>query len=222
MTEKAAETETLRRLFRVFSAARGKGSSPVYEVLSEAVAGDDDLLDLLLSAPAEQRRPSLLFAAVNLLLAEDPGAGLAAYYPIHGGLRPPDSALAPAFAAFCAEHRGELARLLRDGSTQTNDIRRCVALRLGLDYVRRRWPGALALVEGRAGPAPGSTCCSTGTAIAFTRRTLRERPTRTLRERRQSEPTPISGGSLRPATRPTTSAGCPPDHPRRALLAGRG
>jgi hypothetical protein len=150
MSERAAETEKLRRLFRVFAAARGHGLSPVYEVLSEAVVTDDAVLDLLLSAPAEQRRPSLLFAAVNLLLAEHPGAGLAAYYPIHGGLRAPDSGLAPAFAAFCAEHRGELARLLRDGSTQTNDIRRCVALRLGLDYVGRRWPGPVALVEAGA------------------------------------------------------------------------
>jgi hypothetical protein len=150
MSEKAAETEQLRRLFRFFSATQGRGRSPVYELLSEAVVGDDDLLDLLLSAPVQQRRPSLLFAAVNLLLVERPGAELAAYYPIHGGLRPPDSRLAPAFSAFCGQHRGELARLLREGSTQTNEIRRCVALRLGLEHVRRRWPGSVALVEAGA------------------------------------------------------------------------
>lgn len=98
----------------------------------------------------QQRRPSLLFAAVNLLLAEHPGAELAAYYPIHGGPRPPDSRLAPAFSAFCARHPGELARLLREGSTQTSEIRRCVALRLGLEHVRRRWPGSVALVEAGA------------------------------------------------------------------------
>ncbi|HEX6448792.1 MAG TPA: DUF2332 domain-containing protein [Trebonia sp.] len=147
MSEKAAETEQLRRLFRFFSATQGRGRSPVYELLSEAVVGDDDLLALLLSAPVQQRRPSLLFAAVNLLIVEHPGAELAAYYPIHGGPRSPDSRLAPAFSAFCARHRGELVRLLRDGSTQTNEIRRCVALRLGLEHVRRRWPGSVALVE---------------------------------------------------------------------------
>src|SRR5215475_14194372 len=102
MSAKAAETEGLRRLFRFFAATQGHGRSPVYELLSEAVVGDDDLLDPLLSAPADQRRPSLLFAAVNLLLTEHPAAELAAYYPIHGGLRPPDSGLAPAFSAFCA------------------------------------------------------------------------------------------------------------------------
>lgn len=56
----------------------------------------------------------------------------------------------PAFAAFCAGHRDELGRLLRGRSTQTNEIRRCVALRLGLDHVSRRWPGPLALAEAGA------------------------------------------------------------------------
>ncbi|GAA4513738.1 DUF2332 domain-containing protein [Actinoallomurus oryzae] len=144
------EVQRLRRLFRFFAATQCRGRSPVYEALSEGVAGDDELLDLLMSAPGEQRRPSLLLAAVNLLLASNPGSALAGYYPIHGGRRPVDGRLMPAFAAFCAEHRAELGRLLRTRSTQTNEIRRCVALRLGLDHVHRRWPGPVALVEAGA------------------------------------------------------------------------
>ncbi|GLY74251.1 DUF2332 domain-containing protein [Actinoallomurus iriomotensis] len=144
------EVRRLRRLFRIFGATQCRGRSPVYEALSEGVADDDGLLDLLMATPRDQRRPSLLFAAVNLLLASDPGSALAGYYPVHGGRRPVDDRLMPAFAAFCAEHRDELGRLLRTGSTQTNEIRRCVALRLGLDHVRRRWPGPLALVEAGA------------------------------------------------------------------------
>jgi hypothetical protein len=119
----------------------------VYQTLSEGVAGDARLLDLLMSTPGQQRRPSLLFAAANLLLSAHPGSALAAYYPTHGGRRPVDDQLVPAFAAFCDEHRDELGELLRGSSTQTNEIRRCVALRLGLDYVHQRWPGPLALVE---------------------------------------------------------------------------
>jgi hypothetical protein len=144
------EVRRLRRLFQFFAATQCRGRSAVYEALSEGVATDDRLLDLVMSAPAEQRRPSLLFAAVNLLLASDPGSALAGYYPVHGGGRPVDRRLVPAFAAFCAGHRDELGRLLRDRSTQSNEIRRCVALRLGLDYVHRRWPGPLALVEAGA------------------------------------------------------------------------
>ena len=56
----------------------------------------------------------------------------------------------PAFASFCAAHRDELGPLLRTRSTQTNEIRRCVAFRLGLDYVHRRWPEPFALVEAGA------------------------------------------------------------------------
>ena len=144
------DLDRLRLLFRHFAATQARGRSAVYEALAEGAAADDALLGLLLATPADQRRPSLLLAAVNLLLASEPGAELAAYYPVHGGRRPVDGRLMPAFAAFCAGHRDELGPLLRTGSTQTNEIRRCVALRLGLDYVRRRWPGPVALVEAGA------------------------------------------------------------------------
>lgn len=140
----------LRLLFRQFAATQCRGRSALYEALSEGVAGDGRLLGLLLAAPEEQRRPSLLFAAVNLLLASGPRSGLADYYPVHGGSRPVDGELMPAFAAYCAGHRDELGQLLRGRSTQTNEVRRCVALRLGLSYVHRAWPGPLALVEAGA------------------------------------------------------------------------
>jgi hypothetical protein len=145
--ERAGEAERLRRLFRFFGATQGAGRSPVYETLSEGVAGDDSLLALLLDTPEEQRRPSLLFAAVNLLLASRRSSELAAYYPIHGGRRAVDDQLVPTFSAFCGRHRDELARLVSQRFTQTNEIRRCVALRLGVDHVQRHWPGPVALVE---------------------------------------------------------------------------
>ena len=146
----ADELRRLERFFRIFAATQCHGRSLVYERLSEGIAGDDDALRLLMRAPAQQRRPSLLLAAVNLLLASHPGSALAAYYPTHGGVRPVDAQLLPAFSAFCAEHHADLVRLLRDGSTQTNEIRRCVALRAGLAHVQRRWPGPLALAEAGA------------------------------------------------------------------------
>jgi len=52
------EVQRLRRLFRFFAAAQCRGRSPVYEALSNGVAADTDLPHLLMSAPAEQRRPS--------------------------------------------------------------------------------------------------------------------------------------------------------------------
>jgi hypothetical protein len=145
--ERAVEAGRLRQLFRFFAATQCNGRSLVLQTLSDGVAGSTELLDLLLATPGEQRRPALLFAAVNLLLASRPGSELAAYYPIHGGRRPVDDQLLPAFARFCAGHRDVLAPLLQHRSTQTNEIRRCVALRLGLDHVQRHWTGPVALAE---------------------------------------------------------------------------
>ncbi len=75
----AGELGRLERFFRIFAATQCHGRSLVYERLSEAIAGDDDTLRLLLQTPGEQQRPSLLLAAVNLLLAAHPGSALAAY-----------------------------------------------------------------------------------------------------------------------------------------------
>lgn len=143
----AAEAEYLRRLFRVFGGARGQDRSLVYAALSKGITSDDELLGLLMRTPYDQRRPSLLFASVNYILAAHPDAALASYYPIHGGRRHVDDELLATFAAFCAEHGDELGRLLRTGSTQTNEIRRCAALRLALGHIGERWNGPVALVE---------------------------------------------------------------------------
>ena len=152
MTDRAGETEPLARLFRIFAATQCRGRSPVYERLGERIAADHALLHLLLTAPAQQRRPSLLFAAVNALLARD----RAGNHPRRGTGR-----LLPHPRRHAVSRCRALARVprvlrrprrrtrpaLREGSTQTNEIRRCVALRLGLGQVRRRWPGPVALAE---------------------------------------------------------------------------
>lgn len=53
---------------------------------------------------------------------------------VHGGQRPVDGQLSAEFAAFCAEHQDELDGLLLTKSTQTNEIHRCAAVRLGLGH----------------------------------------------------------------------------------------
>lgn len=105
------------------------------------------LLDLLTAAPEPQRRPSLLFAAVNFLLARNPGSELSAYYRIHGGTKDVDAGLVPAFVSFCTEHHDSLYDLVAQGSTQTNEIRRCVALRLGMRDVASHSSAPVHLVE---------------------------------------------------------------------------
>ncbi len=139
--------EELRNLFRFFSTTQCRGRSAVYETLADRVAGDDQLLQLVMAAPPEQRRPSLLFAAVNWLLARDPAAALRRYYPIHGGDRPVDDDLYPALVDFSRQHRAALSELLAHRSTQTNEVRRCVALRWGTSRLAGRWPGPVNVLE---------------------------------------------------------------------------
>lgn len=143
----SATHEQLSRLFRFFGETQCRGRSDVYAALSSAVAADDQLLELTAIAPPDQRRPSLLFAAVNLLLAQDPDPELRDYYPIHGGTRKPDSALPASFADFCRGHWPALAEILATRSTQTNEIRRCIALCLGRQELARHWPGPAHLLE---------------------------------------------------------------------------
>jgi hypothetical protein len=140
--------DPLRRLFRFFARTQCQGRSPLYARLSEAIAEDRDLLELLLCAAANQRRPALLLASANHLLRERREHPLAAYYPIHGGTRPADDDAPAAFRDFCFQHVDELRKLLTHGSTQTNEIRRCFALRLGMARVAAHWPaGSVALLE---------------------------------------------------------------------------
>lgn len=146
--EQEAALERLRTLFRLFASTQCEGRSALYTRLSHGLVEEESLLRMLLAAPPSQRRPSLLLASVNHLLGEYRDDPLAAYYPIHGGDRQVDDQALPAFHAFCTTHDAKLRDLLATRNTQTNEIRRCFALRLGLARIAERWPGRpLALLE---------------------------------------------------------------------------
>jgi hypothetical protein len=146
--DQEAALERLRTLFRLFAGTQCEGRSALYTRLSHGLVEEEPLLRMLLAAPPSQRRPSLLLAAVNHLLGEYRDDPLAAYYPIHGGDRQVDDQALPAFRAFCAGHDARLRDLLATRNTQTNEIRRCFALRLGLARIAEHWPGRpVALLE---------------------------------------------------------------------------
>jgi hypothetical protein len=145
--EQQVALERSRRLFRHFARTQCEGRSALYTRLGHGVADDEELLRLLLDAPPSQRRPSLLLASVNHLLGEYRDDPLAAYYPIHGGDREADDQALSPFRAFCRAHRAELRDLLATRNTQTNEVRRCFALRLGLARIAELWPGPVALLE---------------------------------------------------------------------------
>ena len=70
----------LSERFRQF-ADEVRESSPLYERLSIAIAGDDELLDLGAAARPGQPVPNLLFAAIHYLLLTGPAHPLARFYP---------------------------------------------------------------------------------------------------------------------------------------------
>jgi hypothetical protein len=82
--------------------------SPLYAALSEAVAGDPELLAFLDRRPPRQRQPNLLLATVRLLF------GLQTDYA--------------AFRAAVLEHPVEVAAVLATRRTQTNEPNRCAPL----------------------------------------------------------------------------------------------
>lgn len=55
------------RQYRRFAAEEAVDASPRYSTFAAAVAGDDGLVDFLLTLPGEKRQPNLLWAAVALL-----------------------------------------------------------------------------------------------------------------------------------------------------------
>jgi hypothetical protein len=102
--------------------------SPLYGEICAAIAGDDEALSLMLHAPAHQRRPTLLQAAIHDLLLAGADHELAAYVPTVAGGRTAGGPAGPPALAFCREHRDALAHTLATRSTQTNEVNRAAAL----------------------------------------------------------------------------------------------
>jgi len=91
-----------------FAAREAAGSSPLYERLSAAVSGDDELLARLDGLPEPKRQPNLLFGVVRFLggPVDDPGA----------------------FRAFARDNWDVIAAEMRTRATQTNEAGRCAVL----------------------------------------------------------------------------------------------
>lgn len=128
---------------------------PLYTPLCRLIARSALLLGWLDAAPAGQRRPNLVLAALHeAVLAEAearPGQapqGLAAWYASVGGQRSPDDpALPAALGAFVVQHGARLRRHLAERATQTNEVGRCAVLRPALDAIAQRHGPRLALFD---------------------------------------------------------------------------
>ncbi|MFN2451550.1 MAG: DUF2332 domain-containing protein [Candidatus Dormibacteria bacterium] len=149
--------------FRDFVRQTESDGSRLYARLSAAVADDDALLALADRALPGQRRPNLFFAAVRLLLLRHPEEPLAAFHPDIAGRRPPadgpgsDDPVA-LLGELCLRRRDELLAEITTRLVQTNEPRRCVVIRPGLQAIAQR-EGVTELAV-----------CDVGTSAGFTLR----------------------------------------------------
>jgi hypothetical protein len=117
------EAETTAENYRRFAHREASGRSASYEALALSVADDRGVLAFLDRLPVGKRQPNLLFAAARQVLGEVPDIG---------ALR--------ALAAFRAD---ELAAVMLERRTQTNEPGRCATLIPALALLT----GPLAIVE---------------------------------------------------------------------------
>jgi hypothetical protein len=146
-------TDLTERRFRDFAEWDTRRSSPLYTRLCELVADSlaaaeaGPLAALLAAVPERRRVPNVLLAAVQRALFDEPGDGLAAYYPSLGGDRAPDDGLARAFTEFVARHRDRITAQLAVRETQTNEVLRATQLYPAICWVRAGAGRPLGLIE---------------------------------------------------------------------------
>jgi hypothetical protein len=113
---------TLAENYRAWG-QEARGRSPAYVTLSDAVAGDNAILDYLGTLPSDKQQPNLLFASARYLLGTpaDPGT----------------------LRDLVRRDQDRLSQVMLTHRTQTNEPARCATLLPALAQL----PGPLALIE---------------------------------------------------------------------------
>jgi hypothetical protein len=115
--------ESIAENYLRFARLEASGRSATYEALAMAVAEDPDLLEFLNRLPIGKRQPNLLFAAARHVLGEVPDIG--------------------ALRALATSRADELAAVMLERRTQTNEPGRCATLLPAMAL----FSGPLAIVE---------------------------------------------------------------------------
>ncbi len=104
--------------------------APLNSALCSIIARERSMWSLLTHAPAHQRTPVLLLAAIHHLLLGDPAHPLGAWYPTISDdpRRPDDGELAAELRRFVSDRSVDLIALIGDRHVQTNEVGRCALL----------------------------------------------------------------------------------------------
>ena len=144
-----SESELVHAAFTAFADEVGR-RAPLYSRLSRAIALDHSICDLLLQAPAHQRRPVLLLAALHDIVLEHPELPLAGHYasvtptPVLGDPM-------PAFTETVHMFRDRILDVMATRHTQTNEVGRCAPIVIALRGLGEAQPIGLVDVGCSAG-----------------------------------------------------------------------
>ncbi|MBA0127984.1 DUF2332 domain-containing protein [Haloechinothrix sp. YIM 98757] len=138
--------EIKQRLQR-FAEHEVAGASPLYEHLAGHAATDDDVAGLLLAAPDDQAKPTLLLATAHRLVQAEPLHPLSRYYPTLGGFDGVDRETWPLFRDFLLERAEPARAIMATRSTQTNEVGRAALLYPAVALAAKQATGKVALLE---------------------------------------------------------------------------
>jgi len=141
------DTTLISDRFKLFAIRECKGSSSLYEHLSEKIAADDESLQLAVHARQGQPVPNLFFGAVHYLLLKGEWHELREFYgSIVNNPRDANEAF-PYFRDFCLNYQHEIIQLIENKLVQTNEVRRCSYLYPAFCYIYEKTKRPLALIE---------------------------------------------------------------------------
>lgn len=132
----------LAELWVAFADTQCVNYSPLYDRITRAVAGSDDVLGLIREAPGPAHMPNVLLAAVHYLLL---GGGDEALGEVYEGRSAADPG--PLFVDFVLRHRSAVAALLATRHTNTNEVGRSAVVGPALTAVAARLGSPLGLVD---------------------------------------------------------------------------
>ncbi|QQE77197.1 DUF2332 domain-containing protein [Alicyclobacillus sp. SO9] len=141
------DEKLLAERFKRFAEHECKGSSPLYEFLSQQISEDGDLLALSSFCSSGQPVPNLFLGSVHYLLLLGVKHELGEYYAsLAKNPRSPEGSFLP-FKDFCLQHGSEIIKILQSRRVQTNEVRRCTYLYPSFCSIYEKVKRPLALVE---------------------------------------------------------------------------
>lgn len=128
-------------------------SSPLYRAVADAVAEDDEILDLVLESPPPAHFPLILLAVVHYLVLDGLAHPLADVYAGRA-----DATDAPAlFRDLCLSQRRQVLELMEHRRIQTNEVGRSALIGPALTTVSQERGGPLRVID--VGASAGLNLC---------------------------------------------------------------